>query len=62
MENPSLVAALLALKSTPSEQRGDRANLMSCQVFFAFFKNIFRAAENAFGICKRACVSKLQPQ
>ena len=34
--DPSLVAALLALKPTPSEQRGDLADRTSCQVFFAF--------------------------
>ncbi|MDP2851844.1 MAG: hypothetical protein Q8O23_00390, partial [Gallionella sp.] len=39
-----MVAALLALKTTPSEQRGDLANRISCQVFFAFFRNIYRAA------------------
>lgn len=36
-ENFSLVAALLAPKSTPGEQRGDPRNRMSCQVFFALF-------------------------
>ena len=39
----SLVAALLALKSTPSEQRGDLAKRTSCQVFLAFLENILRA-------------------
>jgi len=43
-KDPSLVAALLAPKSTPSEQRGDLANQTSCQVFFAFCENISRAA------------------
>jgi len=34
-ENSSLVAALLALKSTPGEQRSDLRNGTSYQVFFA---------------------------
>ena len=42
-ENSSLVAALLAVKSTPSEQRGDLRNRTSCQVVFHFFEYVFRA-------------------
>jgi hypothetical protein len=39
-----LVAALLALKSTLGEQRGDPRNQAQCQVFFALFENNFRVA------------------
>ncbi|CAH1213125.1 hypothetical protein NTGBS_970010 [Candidatus Nitrotoga sp. BS] len=60
IENPSLVAALLALKTTPSEQRGDLANLISCQVFFAFFKYISRAVWVLAASRKKTRVSKLQ--
>jgi hypothetical protein len=54
-----LVASLRALKTTPSEQRGDLANRIPCQVFFAFFKSISRAVWVLAASGKKLRVSKL---
>jgi hypothetical protein len=54
----SLVAALLALKSTPSEQRGDLANRVSCQVFRAFSEQILRAtAMHSASVGEHECLN-----